>query len=137
MQRGEIYWLPFGDPIPKIDEKTGQGFLDEDGQPELEQKRRPIIVVSRDHLNDGKYVVVVPCYSQQIPRRKRFPQNVLFQAGEGNLPTECLARTDQVTYVDKKLIDWKHDRIGRADAAMMGRIVKAIRWTIRDDELEQ
>ncbi len=136
MQRGEIYWLPFGEPIPVVDEETGEAVV-EDGKHVLETKKRPVIVVSRDNLNNGNYVVVVPCYSQQVEKRKQFPQNVHFHAGQFGLQKECIACTDQITYIDKKLIDWKNDKIGRVDVRAMQQIVKAIRWAVRDDDLPQ
>ena len=135
MQRGEIYWLPFGEPCQKLDEETGAPILGEAGNVVLETKKRPVIVVSRDNLNQGNYVVVVPCYSQDVDRRARFPNNVVLEKGEGGLTKRCVCRTDQITYIDKKLIDWAHDKLGRLTSNRMDEIVKAIRWVIRDSEL--
>jgi mRNA-degrading endonuclease toxin of MazEF toxin-antitoxin module len=136
MQRGEIYWLPFGEPCPKLDEATGAPVVDGDGKIVLEVKRRPIIIMSRDTLNGGHYVVAVPCYSQDIDHRMQYPQNVLLERGEGGLPKRCIARTDQITFVDKKFIDWRKDKIGRLPVSKMAEIVRAIRWVVRDDDLQ-
>jgi len=135
MQRGEIYWLEFGPPVEKMDEETGQPILDAKGEVVLEKKRRPVIVLTRDQLNGGNCVVVVPCYSQDVDRRAKFRQNLVLEQGTGGLPKRCLVRTDQITYIDKRSIDWRQDKIGRLTNEHMKLIVDAVRWAIRDDSL--
>jgi mRNA-degrading endonuclease toxin of MazEF toxin-antitoxin module len=135
MQRGDIYWLPFGEPCPKLDEVSGAPVVDANGELVLEVKSRPVIVVSRDTLNGGNYVVVVPCYSQDVDRRSAYQQNVVLERGDGGLPKRCIVRTDQITFVDKKYIDWRNGKIGRLVEAKMVPIVKAIRWMVRDADL--
>ncbi|MGW8256123.1 MAG: type II toxin-antitoxin system PemK/MazF family toxin [Thermoguttaceae bacterium] len=111
-QRGEIYNVPFG-----------QG------------KPRPVVIVSRDNLNNGDYVIVVPFTTQKVEERKKLKDCVFFNAGEGQLKEHCVAKTDEITRILKTEIDWKIGRIGRLTVPQMSKIVRAIRYTIRDDEL--
>lgn len=123
MQRGEIYWLPWD--LHGLD----------DGEIVKEKKARPIVVVSRDNLNGGSSVLVVPFSTAKLELRQSQRQFVHFRAGEHGLTKDCVAVADQITYVDKKLIDWRKDKIGHIDALGMDRIVKAIRWALRCDDL--
>ena len=63
MKPGEIYW---------VDLATG---------------RRPSIVISRESLNQGNYVVVVLCTTKRFAIRSKLPNCVRFQAGEFGVPT--------------------------------------------------
>ncbi len=112
-QRGQIFFLPFG-----------------------EGKKRPVVIVSRDALNSGNFVLVVPCTTQQISRRKQEQHCVFLKAGEGGLPKDCIVKADETTRILKTEIDWQVGSLGRLNQAAMARIVKAIRFAVRDDDLE-
>ncbi len=60
MKPGEVYW---------VDLATG---------------RRPGIIVSRESLNQGNYVVMVLCTTKRFAVRSKLPNCVPFQAGERN-----------------------------------------------------
>ena len=111
-QRGEIYFLPFG-----------------------EGKTRPVVVVSRDTLNAGSGVLVVPFTTQRLEDRKNRQYCVFFHSGEGGLRKDCVAKTDELTVLDKNEINWKEGSIGRLTQEQMQKIVRAIRYAVRDDEL--
>ena len=66
MKPGEIYW---------VDLATG---------------RRPGIIVSREALNQGNYVVTVLCTTRRFAVRSRLPNCVPFQAGEFGIPSDCV-----------------------------------------------
>ncbi|HEY4761725.1 MAG TPA: type II toxin-antitoxin system PemK/MazF family toxin [Thermoguttaceae bacterium] len=112
-QRGEIYLVPFG----------------QEGKP------RPVVIVSRDTLNGGNYVIVVPFTTQKLEERKGRQSCVFFNAGEGSLSQDCVAKTDEIQRIFKTEIDWVRGRIGRFSQDQMSKIVRAIRFVIRDDEL--
>ena len=59
MKSGEIYWV------------------------DLAIGRRPGIVVSRESLNQGNYVVMVLCTTKHLAVRSQLPNCVPFQAGDG------------------------------------------------------
>lgn len=111
-QRGEIYWAPFG-----------------------EGKERCVVIVSRDILNDGHCVIVVPFTSQKLDKRKGLPSCVFFHAGQNGLTKDCVAKTDEITRILKTEINWERGKIGRLSAPQMQKIVDAVRYTIRDETL--
>jgi mRNA interferase MazF len=62
---------------------------------------RPVIVVSRDAINDASpVVVVVPCTTRRA-ERKIYPSQVLLRAPEGGLRADSIALGEQVRAVAK------------------------------------
>jgi len=45
-------------------------------------QRRPVIVISRDELNRGDYVVCVPCTKTRFEIRSQLPNCVPFEKGQ-------------------------------------------------------
>jgi mRNA-degrading endonuclease toxin of MazEF toxin-antitoxin module len=111
-QRGEIYLVPFG-----------QG------------KPRPVVIISHDVLNGGDYVIVVPFTSQKLDVRKGLQSCVFFNAREGGLDKDCVAKADEIQRISKTEIDWRIGRIGRFSSEQMRKIVRAVRFVIQDEEL--
>jgi len=65
---------------------------------------RPVIIVSRDALNTGHRVVVVPCTSYK--GKRLYATHVFIQAGDGGLRTDSVALCDQVRTLSKtRLVD--------------------------------
>ena len=81
MKPGEIYWA------------------------ELDSGRRPVAIVSRESLNRGTYVQIVPFTSSQLEFRARLPNCVPFSAGEFGLPKACIAQCEMLTTIEKTLLD--------------------------------
>ena len=57
-QYGDVYLMPFG-----------------------EGKARPVVIVSRDSLNGGDYVVIVPLTTQKLDQRKNLPSCAFIPGG--------------------------------------------------------
>src|SRR5262249_9176637 len=93
MKPGEIYW---------VDLATG---------------RRPGIVVSRESLNQGNYVVMVLCTTKRFAIRSKLPNCVPFQAGEFGMPSDCVAQCEAIYALEKGEIAIASGTIGRLDAA--------------------
>jgi mRNA-degrading endonuclease toxin of MazEF toxin-antitoxin module len=52
---------------------------------------RPAIVVSRNELNRGRLILVVPCTSSQVQERSAYSNHVLIPSGTGELTNStCL-----------------------------------------------
>ena len=96
MKPGEIYW---------VDLATG---------------RRPSIVVSRESLNQGNYVVMVLCTTKRFAIRSKLPNCVRFQAGEFGMPSDCVAQCEAIYALEKGEIDVATGLIGRLDTALLG-----------------
>lgn len=103
MRQGQVYW-----------------WIADDG------KRRPAVVVSREELNTGDYVSVVPFTTRDISVRARFPNCVLFRAGQCGLPRECVAQAEAIQYVLKDELDVEAGPIGILPPEMMRALVMAL-----------
>jgi mRNA-degrading endonuclease toxin of MazEF toxin-antitoxin module len=95
--------------------------------------RRPIIVVSREDLNRGNYVVAVLCTTVNFPVRSRLPNCVPFQTGEFGLPQDCVAQCEAITFVDKQDIDSIAGPLGMLDDARMREVIHALGHVIDSD----
>lgn len=85
MKRGEVYYARL-DPV----EGSEQGG------------NRPVIVVSRDVINQNSPVVlIVPCTTYS-PKKKVYPTQVLIKTPEGGLSQDSIAMADQVRVLSKK-----------------------------------
>src|SRR5262249_59176056 len=102
MSPGEIYWA------------------------DLAVGRRPIIVVSREDLNRGNYVVAVLCTTAHFAIRSTLPNCVPFRAGEFGLPQDCVAQGQAITFVDKHDIDTAAGVLGVLDAARLREVIHAL-----------
>ena len=101
MEPGEIYWA---------DLPTG---------------RRPAIVVSREDLNRGTYVVAVLCTTANVAARAQLPHCVPFQAGEFGLPKDCVAQCETLSFLDKADLHTGSGVIGVLDDARIRDAVRA------------
>jgi len=62
---------------------------------------RPVIVVSRDALNEASpVVVVVPCTTWK-PERRIYPSQIVLRAPEGGLRVDSIALGEQVRAITK------------------------------------
>ena len=69
-KQGEIWWASF-----------------------YEDWERPSIVVSRNELNRGRLVSVVPCTSSRVQERAPYPNHVLIPSSTGELTRDTIAQT--------------------------------------------
>jgi mRNA interferase MazF len=62
---------------------------------------RPVIVISRDALNEASpVIVVIPCTTFR-PERKIYPSQVLLRAPDGGLRVDSIALGEQVRAIAK------------------------------------
>ena len=83
MKRGEVYYARL-DPV-EGSEQAGT---------------RPVIIVSRNAINDASTVVVaVPC--TRYTTQRTYPSQVLLRAPDGGLDVDSVAMAEQVRAMDK------------------------------------
>ena len=58
---------------------------------------RPVIVVAREELNRGHWVVAIMVTSTHIATRSKLPHCVAFAAGEYGLTKDCVAQAETIT----------------------------------------
>jgi mRNA-degrading endonuclease toxin of MazEF toxin-antitoxin module len=109
MRPGEIYW---------VDLATG---------------RRSGIVVSRESLNQGNYVVMVLSKTKHFALRSKLLNWVPFQAGVFGMLSDCVAQCQAIYASEKREIDIASGTIGRLDTARLRDVIKAIGDVIDSD----
>jgi len=80
MRPGEIHWAEIG------------------GAP------RPVIVVSREELNRGNYVTIVPLTSSRLEHRRELPNCVPIKRGSFGIEKDCVAQADQLAVIESSLL---------------------------------
>ena len=86
--------------------------------------RRPVIVISRDAINDASSVVIaVPCTTLQTGHRV-YPSQVVLRAGEGGLTVDSVALCEQVRAISKRRLQ---RRRGSLSLPALDRIAQALR----------
>ena len=100
---------------------------------DLATGHRPGIVVSRESLNLGNYVVMVLCTTKRFAIRSKLPNCVPFHAGEFGMPSDCVAQCEAIYALEKGEIDIASGVIGRLDASRLRDVIRAIGEVIDSD----
>ena len=110
IRRGDVFWAELGPA-------TGSAPA----------RRRPVVVVQRDAINQSRFntVVVVPLTTQT--RHAQLPGNVRLYKDEANIPRQSVARATHVTVVDKAFL---RDKIGTLSQGRLEEIVAAVCWVV-------
>jgi mRNA-degrading endonuclease toxin of MazEF toxin-antitoxin module len=93
----------------------------------------PVIVVSREHLNRGHYVLVVVCTSARFAIRSELPSCVPFQAGQFGFTVNCVAQCENILSIDKRQLDLGTGPVGMLDEIALREVIKAIGYVIESD----
>lgn len=93
----------------------------------------PVIVVSREALNRGRYAMVVVCTSARFALRSTLPNCVPFRAGQFGFKDDCVAQCENILSMDKTLLDLKEGPIGILDDLALREVIKAIGYVIASD----
>ena len=93
----------------------------------------PVIVVSREALNRGRYALVVVCTSARFAVRRTLPNCVPFRAGQFGLTADCVAQCDNMLSIEKSQLDMASGPIGVLDEMAMRDVIKAIGYVMASD----
>ena len=110
IQPGEVYMADFGPAGP-----------------------HPVIVVSREELNRGRYTLVVACTSARFAVRSKLPNCVPFQAGDFGFTVDCVAQCENILSIDQAQLDLAAGPMGVLDDAALGNVIKALGYVIKSD----
>ena len=94
---------------------------------------RSVIVVSREDLNRGRYILVVVCTSARFAVRSKLPNCVPFRAGQFGFTTDCVAQCENFLSIEKSDIDLASGPIGVLDEMAMREVIKAIGYVMASD----
>jgi len=101
---------------------------------DLSAGKRPVIILSRNELNRGNAVLVVPITSTRFLIRSKLPNCVAFRAGEFGLIHDCAAQCEQAAAIETSLIDTSAC-IGRLTEDVMRDVIRAVGY-VMDAECE-
>jgi mRNA-degrading endonuclease toxin of MazEF toxin-antitoxin module len=93
----------------------------------------PVIVVSREDLNRGRYALVVVCTSAKFASRQSLPNCVPFQAGDFGFTKDCVAQCENVLSIDRSQLDLVQGPLGVLSDIVLRDVIKAIGYVIDSD----
>ncbi len=94
---------------------------------------RPVIIISRETLNLGRYVLAIPLTSTNFEVRSKQRNCVPFQAGDFGLPKDCVAQAEAVSFIEIAALDVAEGPVGTLDDAAMRSLIKAVGFVISSD----
>jgi mRNA-degrading endonuclease toxin of MazEF toxin-antitoxin module len=92
----------------------------------------PVIVVSREDLNRGRYVLAVMVTSTNYARRSTLANCVPFLAGEFGLTKDCVAQAETVAPYELSDLDLSSP-LGKLDDARLRDLIKAVGYVMDSD----
>lgn len=93
----------------------------------------PVVTVSREALNRGRYVLVVVCTSARFSVRSTLPNCVPFHSGRFGFTTDCVAQCDNMLSIEKAQLDPAAGPLGVLDGSAFRDVIKAIGDVIESD----
>ena len=81
-----------------------------------QQGTRPVVVVSRNAINENSPVIIIVPVSTRKSKRKVYPSQVILKAGDGDLPMESVVLGEQVRAINKTRLG---ERLGHLSESAM------------------
>jgi mRNA-degrading endonuclease toxin of MazEF toxin-antitoxin module len=110
IQPGEIYMADLDDAVP-----------------------HPVLVISREDLNRGRWVMAVLITGGRFAVRSTLPNCVAFRAGQFGLTKDCVAQCEQTLALEVAQLDLASGPIGKLDDSTMRDVIKALGYVIESD----
>ena len=92
-----------------------------------------VIIISRESLNRGNYVLVVPVTSKRFEERRHNPHCVAFWADQFGFTCNCVAQAEGTTLLETNVLDFNRGIQGQLDGAALRNVIKAIGFVICAD----
>lgn len=100
----------------------------------FQDKKRPVVVVSRDAMNRGNYVLVAPLTTSHLGTRRDLPSCVYIKGVEYGL-RDCVVQTELTTHLPLEDLDIKSGPVAVLDDPLIRDIVRAVGY-VMDAECE-
>ena len=92
-----------------------------------------VIVISREDLNRGRYVLSVVCTSARFASRSNLPNCVPFRAGQFGFTVDRVAQCENIVSIEKMQLDLAAGPVGVLDEVTMRDLIRAIGHVIESD----
>ena len=86
----------------------------------------PVIILSREELNRGRFALVVVCTSARFSVRSQLPNCVPFHKGRFGFTSDCVAQCENLLSIDLEQIDLAAGPRGKLDEAAFREVIRAI-----------
>jgi|SRR5579871_5226211 len=88
---------------------------------------RPVVVVSRDALNQATSVIIVAAITDAANKKRIYPSHVKVPLGAGGLTMDSIVLCEQIRAISKARL---RRQLGRFDKATMARLDTALKITL-------
>ena len=93
----------------------------------------PVIVVSREELNRGRYALAVVCTSARFAVRSKLLNCVPFEAGDFGFTVDCVAQCENILSIDQAQLDLSAGPLGILDDTALQKFIKSIGYVMKSD----
>jgi mRNA-degrading endonuclease toxin of MazEF toxin-antitoxin module len=102
--------------------KPGEIYFADIGAP----TERRVIILSREELNRGKYVLAVPVTKQKFEARSKLPNCVPFRAGQYSFTANCVAQGERVAFLQRAFLNVEVGPLARLAPEHMRLVIRAV-----------
>ena len=88
-----------------------------------ELEPHPVVIVSREELNRGSWVVVALITSRRFEERSTLPNCLPLRSGEFGLKRDCVIQCESLFSLRREMLG---EHLGRLDGARQRELVKAL-----------
>jgi mRNA-degrading endonuclease toxin of MazEF toxin-antitoxin module len=93
----------------------------------------PVIVLSREDLNRGRYALVAVCTSARFAVRSQLPNCVPFRAGDFGFRADCVAQCENLLSIELTQLDLSDGPLGMLGDMAFRDVIKAIGYVMDSD----
>jgi len=93
----------------------------------------PVIVLSREELNRGRYALVVVCTSARFAVRSQLPNCVPFRGDDFGFTADCVAQCENLLSIELSQLDLADGPLGMLDDMAFRDVIKAIGYVMDSD----
>lgn len=92
----------------------------------LQDDGRPVVIVSREELNRGDYVVAVSATTARLGERRERPNCVAFEAGQFGFSKDCVVPGESITCLEILELDLQSGPVGCLTDEAMRDVIRAV-----------
>ena len=93
----------------------------------------PVIILSREELNRGRYALVAVCTSARFAVRSQLPNCVPFRAGDFGFTADCVAQCENLLSIELTQLDLSDGPVGMLDDMAFRDVIRAIGYVMDSD----
>ena len=90
----------------------------------------PVVILSREELNRGRYALVVLCTSARFALRSKLPNCVPFRAGQFGFTVDCVVQGENLLSINAAQLDLSAGPRGTLDDTAFRDVVRAIGYVM-------